>query len=550
MQNKKPLEVLLTGKLHPEIIKELSELKGVNIHNHPDTIARKLTSILPATNVLITRSETAIDRELMQLMPELKYVIRAAVGVGNIDLDTSTEKGILVMNCPGKNTNSAAELCMGLLLSLMRNLHTANTTVKNGGWDRHKFSGNELRGKKVAVIGLGNVGHRIAKFLNGFDAKVVGYDPYISKEKFKDYGVKMAESLESAIEGAEVLTVHTPLNADTKGLIGAPQLELLARGSVVINGARGGIVDELALLRALDSGKVSKAGIDTWENEPTPLEGLTKHPSVMCSPHIGATTIEAQIAIGKAVVAQLRQAISDQIVDHPVNLPGIEKIEHPIIQQYAVLSEKLGAIASSVLGFQPDKIEVKVRGEISAMKHSTLPIAFAKGFMRGKSTEHVSFVNAKKLLEKSGVEIFSVKDEKFTAYRSAIKIIVHGQNKDGKSAEWKIGGTVFEDKLQRLSVIENFYFEVEPRGNLLIFENQDEPGVVGNIGTLLGQHSVNIQSFDLARNRKTSVKDQPKDGTKTGLAMAVVRTDSPVSKELLTKLGSLPHIRNAWFIVL
>jgi len=545
MKTKKDFEVLVTGKLHPQTIAELSTIDGIKLHNLPDQKATELPELATA-NILITRSETAVGNDLLEKAPELKYVIRAAVGVGNIDLDQATQKGIMVMNCPGKNTNSAAELCFGLLLSLLRNLATANQTVKAGGWDRHKFVGRELRGKRVAVIGLGNVGHRIAKFLNGFDAEVIGYDPYISRKKFSEYGVKMTDSLEAAVEGATVLTVHTPLNADTRGLIGTKQLSLLEDQAIVINGARGGIVDENALLAALELGRVSRAGIDTWENEPRPMDALTKHPNVMCSPHIGATTVEAQIAIGKAVVAQLKQAISDQIVDHPVNLPGIEKIDHPIIQQYAVLAEKLGTVSSSILGFRPANITVKIRGEIAAMKHSTVPVAFAKGFMRGKSSEHVSFVNAMQLLEKSGVKTKVETEHDFSAYRSAIKITVTGRNAGGEPQEWKIGGTVFEDKLQRLSLIDGFYFEVEPKGNLLVFQNQDEPGVVGNIGGLLGSEGVNIQSFDLARKKLASGENLQEPS----LAMAVVRTDTRVSNDLLTKIKSLPHIRNAWSIVL
>jgi D-3-phosphoglycerate dehydrogenase len=547
MPNQNKTYVLITGKLHPEIIAEISTVPGAEIHNHPDANLDEIKEQLKKASILITRSETAVDKKLIDTMTNLRFVIRAAVGVGNIDLDYATEKGIMVMNCPGKNTNSAAELCIGLLLSCIRNLDPANRKVKSGGWDRHKFVGNELRGKRVAVIGLGNVGHRMAKFLNGFDADVVGYDPFISSEKFKSYGVEMADSLESALKNAYAVSVHTPLSEKTRGLIGEKELAMLAPNAVVINGARGGIVCEKSLLNALESGAVARAGIDTWINEPSPLPALAENPQVVCSPHIGASTFEAQIAIGKAVIAQLKQALSDQIVDHPVNLPGVEKIEHPVVQQYAVLAEKLGTVASSVLAFQPEVVTVKLRGEIAAMKTSTIPVAFAKGFMRGKVSEHVSFVNARQLLEKSGVKLAVEPDPQFNAYRSAIKIEIQGTaagDSEKPIKDWKIGGTVFEDKLQRLSLIDQFYFEVEPKGNLLLFKNQDEPGVVGNIGTLLGTEGVNIQSFDLARKPSADKASTP------GLAMAVVRTDSQVGPDLIAKLKKLPHIQSVWAIVL
>ena len=272
-------------------------------------------------SAIISRSETTIDKRLMDHAPNLRIVARAAVGVGNIDLNYATEKGILVMNTPGKNTNSAAEMTLCLLLAMMRKLPESQTKVKAGGWDRHMYTGNEIRNKKVGLVGLGHVGHRVAKFLLGFDADVYAYDPYISSEKFERYGVKKVDSLLELATLSDILSVHVPKNKETTGMVDKSILEALGAEGLFVNAARGGIAIETDLLEAINEGLIAGAAIDTFDNEPSPMKALVEHPKVWCSPHIGASTIEAQYAIGQTVVEQVKKAIDGLVVDYHVNLP-------------------------------------------------------------------------------------------------------------------------------------------------------------------------------------------------------------------------------------
>ena len=336
-------KILITGALHPEVIAALAEDSNYHITYHPDCSSSELIELVKSCDVLITRSETTVDSKLIDSASNLKIIIRAAVGVGNIDIDYATKRGILVINTPGKNTNSAAELTFGLMLSMLRNIPAAQSHLKSGGWDRHRFAGNELRGKRLGLIGLGHVGHRVAKFARGFDMTVFAFDPYLKDEIFRNHGVKRFTDLGLLVENSDVLSVHVPLDNNTRGMIGEDLLNKLPTGSYIVNAARGGIIDEQAIVDALASGRLAGAAIDTYENEPSPRKDLTQHPKVWCTQHIGASTEQAQFAIGRAVIDQLSKALSTGVVDYPINLPNVGVVKDPLLKAYSVLAQKLGS---------------------------------------------------------------------------------------------------------------------------------------------------------------------------------------------------------------
>lgn len=519
-------KVLITGHLHEGAIQGFHANKNFEITYAPDCERAELLRLLPKANVLVTRSETDVDREVIDHAPELKVIARAAVGVGNIDIDLATERGILVINTPGKNTNSAAEMTMALLLAMVRNVPQAHQTMKTGGWDRHRFSGRELRGKRIGIVGLGNVGHRVAKFAKGFDMEVFAYDPYIAPVVFERNQARPVSSIEELAKTVDVLSVHVPLNKETKNMIDGKVLDLLPDGAWVVNAARGGIINEKDLVKRLESGKIAGAGIDTWETEPKPLAELLKNDKVWCSPHIGASTLEAQIAIGETILRQVEKAVDGGVVDHPVNLPQVAVIESPLLKAYAVLAEKLGAVIGQVLDFNPTGMALSYRGDLATLDHAIVRLGLMKGYASQVVDGFVSFVNVEQHFEKLGIRIQETTDPGFQSYKSALKVRVSGP--DGK--ELTIGGVVFDDRYIRISLLNDFYFEIEPTGEIVMVENNDRPGVIGDVGHFLASRGINIDSFTLSRNRKG------------GHAMALIRVDTALPVDALSAMAKLNNV--------
>ena len=518
--------VLITGKLHAGAIQTFESNPKLKIVYRPDCTRDELKQLVAGCNVLVSRSETTVDRELIDLAPNLKVIARAAVGVGNIDLDYATERGILVINTPGKNTNSAAELTIGLIVGMLRNLPQAHQKVKEGGWDRHRFTGAELRDKVIGIVGLGNVGHRVAKFAHGFDMKVLAYDPYIAPDVFRRHAVIACESLREMAAQCDILSVHVPLNKETKAMITPEVIAAMKRGSYIVNAARGGLVAEDLLISALNSGQLAGVAIDTFVDEPEPLRELIHHERVWCSPHIGASTHEAQIAIGEAIVDQVFKAVDGGVVDYPVNLPQIGVINAPILKAYSVLAEKLGSLVGQILSFNPQVVEFRYRGDIAKLDNSLLRLSWMKGYANQVVDSYVSFVNVTSHFDNLGIKIVEIDDPAFASYKSALKVIVSGPQ--GK--ELTVGGIVFDDRYLRISLINDFYFELEPVGTMLIVENHDRPGVVGDLGVCLARHGVNISSFTLSRHKAG------------GVAMAIVVIDGEVATEHMAEIQRIKNV--------
>jgi D-3-phosphoglycerate dehydrogenase / 2-oxoglutarate reductase len=516
--------ILVTGALHPLALETWAAAADVEVDYRPDLPYAEILPIVGGYHALVSRSETRITRELIDAAGRLKVIARAAVGIGNIDVDYATEKGVLVINTPGKNTNSAAELTLGLLLAAMRKIVPAHRRMEEHGWERHQFSGRELAGKTIGIVGLGNVGHRVARFALGFEMEVLAYDPYIADEAFERHHARKAE-LDDLLTASDVITVHVPLNAETRDLLGPAQFARMKDGVVILNAARGGIVNEAALLEALRSGKVAAAGVDTWSEEPPARNPFVDLPNVVMTPHIGASTEEAQRRIAESVSEQTLRALRDEVVDYPVNMPRVNVLTNPRVKYYTVLAEKLGSFAVQSLDFNPRRIGVMYRGELTSEEGMMVRRAFLKGFLKNTTDDAVTFVNAEQKAADRGIAIDEANDPAFTEYLSAVHFVVQDHEHS-----FRVGGVVFGENNYRLCQVNDFTFEVIPDGVLLWVVNKDRPGVIGDIGSTLARSGVNISQFELSRNMPG------------GQAMSLLRVDSGIDDPVLEALRAIPNV--------
>lgn len=514
--------VLVTGKLATVAFDILGRDPEVEVTYRPDLPYDQILELVGDYHCLVSRSETPVTRELIDRGTQLQVIARAAVGVGNIDIEYATEKGILVLNTPGMNTNSAAELTLGLLLAVERKILSAHQNMLAGGWDRHRFTGWELRHKTIGIIGLGNVGHRVAKFARGFDMQVLAYDPYITDRVFETHGARKV-TLEELCQQSDVITVHVPKNRETTGMIGPAHLKQMKESVVIINAARGGLIQEAALLEALKTGRVRGAGIDTWDVEPpkeNPFAGL---PNVVMTPHIGASTDEAQYAIGSTVAEQVLKALHGDVVDYPVNMPQMHVLEGSPAKAYTALSEKLGRFAAQYVDFTPSALSLLHRGKLDESDLRLMMLAFLKGFLMHSSDELITYVNAERKAAQRGLVLDQGLDTEADQYESAVRFVLSAPGK-----RMQVAGVVYGAGHMRITLVNDFVFEMEPRGTLLVTTNLDRPGMIGFIGTVLGEQEVNIDVFELARNRPG------------GEAMALIRVDADAGDAVLQALRAHP----------
>lgn len=526
-------KVLITGKLHDVAIqllshppKELALSRPLDICYLPDAPRSLILKEIVDSHVLISRSETDIDSELLLAGKNLRILARAAVGYGNIDCDLATELGILVVNTPGQNTNSAAELTLGLLLSLMRKIPAAHASTSQGGWNRHYFSGSELGGKTLGLVGLGNVGHRVAKFARGFDMHVIAFDPYLASDIFRKNHVERKDTLEDLLVQSNVISVHVPLNKETKNMIGDPELQKIKKGSFILNAARGGVICEKSLLKALNENWIAGAGLDTFENEPEPLKDLVCHPNVIVTPHIGASTQEAQQRIGETVAKQVLKALREEIVDYPVNLPHVSVLGSPFLRMLSVLCEKTALVAAQIFDFHPVQLRLTVNAKIKKEEQEILKLSIMKGFISCASDEFVSYVNAQRLFERRGLG-FELECHPNDSTKNEILLEVLGANTTEKVS---VGAVLFDSQFARLCSINGFLFEIEPHGDLIVMQNHDRPGVIGDVGSYLAKHRINIAQFELSRNKKG------------GMAMSLIRTDEGLQFDIIDGLRKLSNL--------
>jgi D-3-phosphoglycerate dehydrogenase len=461
----------------------------------------------------------------------LRVIGRAGVGLDNVDVDACTERGILVINAPTANIMSATEHTMAMLLALCRNIPEAHASVKRGEWTRSKFMGIELDGKTLGVIGLGRIGSRVAARARGFNMRVLAYDPYIADSVFERFNAQRV-TLDELLAQSDVITVHTPMTDETRGMIGAAEIAKMKNGAIVLNIARGGIYDESALAEGLNSGKIGGAAIDVYVDEPPGKDHpLLNAKNIVLSPHIGANTIEAQDRVAVQTAEMVLEALRGSIFVSAVNLPfeGLSDADAaPLIK----LAEKLGTFAAQLMNKPVNRAEVELWG-IEERLTKILSVAALKGLLAPHLAESVNFVNAQQIAETRGIAISSTMHPMPRDYANLITF-----RASSATEEMCVSGTVFHEKNQRVVSVNNFRVEFKPEGHILYILNKDVPGVVGRVGTTLGDHEVNIAEYNLARSESG------------GTAMAIITIDSPISRDALTALQVMPAIKEVRQLIL
>ena len=485
------------------------------------------SQLLPAiadVDAVLVRSATKIDAEAIAAARRLKVVARAGVGLDNVDVKAATQAGVMVVNAPQSNIVSAAELAVGLLLAAARNIAPANAALKNGEWKRSKYSGVELYEKTAGIVGLGRIGVLVAQRLSAFGMNVIAYDPYVAAGRAAQMGVRLV-SLEELLRESDVISVHLPKTPETVGLIGADQLAQVKPSVIVVNAARGGIVDEHALYVALKEGRVAAAGLDVFTTEPCTDSPLFEFEHVVATPHLGASTAEAQEKAGVAVARSVRLALAGELVPDAVNVQGGVIAEE--VRPGIPLAEKLGRVFTALAGAVPAQIDVQVRGEITAHDVRVLELAALKGLFQDVVEDAVSYVNAPLLALERGVAVRLTAETESPDYRNLVTLC--GTLADGTRVS--VSGTLAGPRhVEKLVEVDGFDIEIGLSDHMAIFRYEDRPGMVGTVGRILGDASVNIAGMQVSRDRKG------------GHALVAMTVDSaiphPVLDEIVASIGA------------
>jgi len=524
-------KILITDHISEEGIRKLREFGDVEIQ--VGVSEEELKARIAGYDALIVRSGTKVTREVIEAGTRLKVIGRAGVGVDNIDVDSATERGIMVVNAPGANTISAAEHTIGMLLSLSRKIPAANQSLKSGEWSRKKYMGVEVNGKVLGIIGLGRVGGEVAKRAKGLGMRVVAYDPFISQEKAGELGVSLM-GFSEVLSISDFITIHTPLMKDTYHLIGKDEFEKMKEGVRIINCARGGIIDENALVEAIKSGKVAGAALDVFEQEPPPMDSdLLKLDSVIVTPHLGASTEEAQRAAAIVIADEVIRALENKPVRNAVNMIYVEEELMGVIKPYLVLAEKLGRLSAQLMP-KTSRIEAfnaSYEGEIGVASMDTRLItgAMLKSFLSW-FTDGVNYVNAWAIARKFGIKVTESKSEEVENFSSLITLTLRTRGDAGGGLSKTVSGTLFGKGDIRIVGLDNYRIDASPSGFMLICSFIDKPRVIGPVCTILGDHNINIAGMQVGREKVG------------GKAVMVLNVDSSVGIELIEEIKKVPNI--------
>ncbi|MDH6533215.1 D-3-phosphoglycerate dehydrogenase [Aurantimicrobium minutum] len=509
--------VLIAEELSPATIEALGPDFDVRVVDGTDRPA--LLEAVHSASAILVRSATQVDAEVLAAAPNLKVIARAGVGLDNVDIKASTAAGVMVVNAPTSNIISAAELTCGHILSLARHIPAAHAALAEGKWKRSAYTGTELFEKTIGIIGLGRIGALIAARMQAFGTKVVAYDPYVTSARAQQLGVQLL-SLDELIATADFITIHMPKTPETTGMIGTAQLAAMKPTAYVINVARGGLIDEAALYEALTNNVIAGAGLDVFVSEPptgSPLLGL---PNVITTPHLGASTDEAQEKAGISVAKSVRLALSGELVPDAVNVAG--GVIDPYVRPAIPLIEKLGQVFSGLAHTSPlTSVDVEVRGEITQFDTSVLKLAALKGIFTNVVSESVSYVNAPLLAEQRGIEVRSLSEEESPEYRTVLTL--RGALSDG--TQLSVSGTLAGIKqVQKIVEINGYEVDVPIDDHLIVMQYIDRPGIVAVYGKEFGDAKINIAGMQIARQNLG------------GKALSVLTVDSPVPASLLEKV--------------
>ncbi|HZZ83423.1 MAG TPA: phosphoglycerate dehydrogenase [Anaeromyxobacteraceae bacterium] len=523
-----PTRVLVADDLSAEGIRILRDA-GLEVDVKVGLPAEELAGIIGGYDGLAVRSATKVTARLLERATRLKVVGRAGVGVDNVDLEAATRRGVVVMNTPGGSSVTVAELTVAHMLALARHVPQATASVKAGKWEKKKFQGRELAGKTLGVVGIGNIGSVVVDRCLALKMRVVAYDPFISADAAARLGVTPV-ALDELWAQADVISLHVPLTEQTRNMVNAEVLRKVKPGALLVNCARGGLVDEAALAEALAGGRLGGAALDVFEKEPPPADHpLLASERFICTPHIGASTEEAQSAVAVAIAEQIAGYLSRGEVKNAVNLPSVPLEALERMGPYLDLAGRLGSLAAQ-LGLGPggmEEVKVELAGELAGAPHRALTARVLRGLFQHFVEAPVNEVNAPALARERGVAVREERSADPEDYVSLLTVRVRGP-----AGEVVVSGTVFGRKEPRVVRVNQFRLAAEPEGHLVICENEDAPGVVGNLGVTIGAAGVNIARIALARADDRSS------------AFCLLNVDAPATPELLERLRKLPHVRS------
>jgi len=507
--------------------------RALEVDVNPGLSPEELAEIIAPYHALVVRSATRVTREVIEQARSLKVIGRAGVGVDNVDLDAATRRGIVVMNSPSGNSVTTAEHAISMMMALARHIPAADASTKCGRWEREKFLGTEVCRKTLGVVGLGNIGRIVADRAAGLKMKVIGYDPMLTAEAAARLGIELV-SMDQLYERADFITIHTPLTDETRGLIGEAALGRMKDGVRIINCARGGIVDEFALVQAIRSGKVAGAALDVFVEEPPPPEHpLLRLPQVITTPHLGAATGEAQVQVAIDIAQQVADFLLHGTIRQAVNIPTLTAKELEVLGPHLTLGERLGRLTAQIIKEAPSQVTVELGGEGANLNSEPITAAVLKGLLSGFLDETLNYVNAPFIARERGIRVVETRSREATDYINTLTLVVRTP-----SGTHEVAGAVVGNGSLRVVSIDGFRVEAVPEGYFIMLHNRDVPGVVGAVGTLLGRANVNIAGLDLGRDRVG------------GMALSLVQIDGPVPPSVLEELKTIPAITSATLIKL
>jgi len=521
------MKVLITDEISKEGLQPLLDDSRIELDIRLGLPTEKLHAIIAAYDAIITRSGTRVDSALLEHAGRLKIAARAGVGIDNIDVHEATKRGIIVVNAPYGNVNSAAEHTMAILLAFCRNVIAANISLKDGQWKRAPFTGCELKGKTIGIIGLGKVGGRVALRCRAFEADVLACDPYISEKRAEDHGVKLV-SLDDIVRYCDAITVHTPLNEETKDLIRAEHFAGMKENAIIVNCARGGIINEAAMLEALENGKVSGAAFDVWSQEPPESDTLKKliaHPRMIVTPHLGANTYEAQKNVAVDVSREIINYLDGRPMENAVNIPQFppDLLDH--MKPFLGLVSKVGEFISQLAPPHPEKILFHYSGKIARYDCAPLTVCGLAALLNRQTEQEVNMVNARLVAEDMGIAVEEVRTTESESFSNLVSVTIETPDGDRSMA-----GTLFEG-IPKVVKMRDFQTDFTPEEHMLVINYEDKPGFIGKIGTILGEAQINIGNMSLGRRAKA------------GEAMVVLSIDSPADRETLDRVAKAVDAR-------
>lgn len=514
------MKVIVTDEISEKGLELLQEDPRVQLDVRLGLKKAELHQVIGDYDAIITRSGTQVDAELLQYAKKLKMVARAGVGIDNVDVPAASERGIIVVNAPFGNTNSAAEHSMAILLAMCRNVPLANDSLKSGQWQRAPFTGHELRHRTMGIIGLGKVGGRVALRARAFEMEVVVYDPYISEKRATDFGTRLV-SLEELVASADVISVHTPLNDETRELVNAEHFARMKDGVLIVNCARGGIISESAMLAALESGKVAGAAFDVWSEEPPNEETLKKliaHPRMVVTPHLGANTFEAQTNVAVDVSREILNLLDGKPVENAVNIARFDPDLMAQMRPFMTLAAVLGDFISQLAPENPGKVSFHYTGKLAAYDCMPITVTGLAALLNRCTDQEVNMVNANLVAERRGLVVEQSRSTESEFFSNLITMSL--ETPQGKRT---IAGTLFEGT-PKIVRMRDFDTDFTPEEHMLVMTYEDRPGLIGKIGTILGEAEVNIGAMNLGRRGKG------------GEAMVVLSVDSPIDEAIVAKL--------------